>query len=57
MKAKTQAKKMTVNEDYVKDRVKKQFWNNEKKTTARRNKNKDKKVMKGIESIKEYLMD
>lgn len=48
---------MTINEDYVKDRVKKQFWNNEKKTTARRNKNKDKKIMKDNESIKEYLMD
>ncbi len=57
MKTKTQAKNMTINEDYVKDRVKKQFWNNEKKTTARRNKNKDKKIMKDNESIKEYLMD
>jgi hypothetical protein len=30
----------------VKDKVKKQFWNKEKKTAAKRNRNKDKKTMK-----------
>lgn len=46
-----------VNEDYVKQRVKKQFWNNEKKGTARRNKNKDKKTMKAQETIKDYFVE
>ena len=37
---------LKVNEEYVKERVKKQFWNKEKKQQAKRNKNKDKKTMK-----------
>ena len=54
---KTAAGKLVINEDYVKQRVKKQFWNNEKKSTARRNKNKDKKTMKAQETIKDYFVE
>jgi hypothetical protein len=44
---KKKKEKLVINEDYVKERVKKQFWNQEKKKQAKRNKNKDKKIMKG----------
>ena len=54
---KVTASKLEINEDYVKQRVKKQFWNNEKKGTARRNKNKDKKTMKAQETIKDYFVE
>ena len=54
---KVTASKLVINEDYVKQRVKKQFWNNEKKGTARRNKNKDKKTMKAQETIKDYFVE
>lgn len=48
---------MIVNEEYVKDRVKKQYWTNERKKMAKRNRNKDKKVMKAQECIKDYFVD
>jgi hypothetical protein len=54
---KATAKKLVINEEYVKEKVKRQFWNKEKKTTAKRNKNKDKKVMKDNETIKDYFLD
>ena len=50
-------KKLIINEEYVKEKVKKQFWNKENKSTAKRNKNKDKKVMKDQETIKDYFVD
>ena len=50
-------KKLVINEDYVKERVKKQFWSKEKKSQARRNQNKDKKTMKAQETIKDYYLD
>jgi hypothetical protein len=37
--------------------VKRQFWNKEKKNVAKRNRNKDKKVMKAQETIKDYFVD
>jgi hypothetical protein len=54
---KATAKNLMINEEYVKEKVKRQFWNKEKKTTAKRNKNKDKKVMKDNETIKDYFLD
>jgi len=44
-----------VNEEYVKEKVKRQFKNQEKKKVAKRNKNKDKKVMKDKEVIRDYF--
>jgi hypothetical protein len=41
----------------VKEKVKRQFWNKERKNTTKRNKNKDKKVMKAQETIKDYFLD
>ena len=54
---KERKKKLVVNEDYVKERVKRQFWTKEKKTQAKRNQNKDKKTMKAQETIKDYYVD
>jgi len=56
-KKKLVKEKLVVNEDYVKEKVKRQFKNQEKKKSAKRNKNKDKKVMKDHETIKESLLD
>jgi hypothetical protein len=46
-----------INEEYVKEKAKKQFWNKERKGMTKRNKNKDKKVMKANETIKDYYCD
>lgn len=40
----------------MKQRVKRQFWNNERKGATKRNKNKDKKTMKAQETIKDYFV-
>lgn len=46
-----------INEDYVKEKAKKQFKNTFNKEKTKRNRNKDKKVMKANENIKDYFMD
>ena len=48
---------MAVNMDYVKNKAQKQFKNRKTKTMSKRNRNKDKGVMKGKEAIKDYFCD
>ena len=48
---------MEVNMDYVKNKAAKQWKNRKTKTMSKRNKNKDKGVMKAKEDIKDYFCD
>lgn len=49
--------KLVINEEYVKDKAKKQFSSAQRKQNSKRNRNKDKKTMKAQETIKDYFLD
>ena len=46
--------KLVVNMEYVKQKAKKQFKNQQTKTKSKRNRNKDKGQMKGKEIVRDY---
>lgn len=41
----------------MKEKAKKQFSNTQRKQNSKRNRNKDKKIMKAQETIKDYFLD
>ena len=54
---KAKAGELEINENQIKNKVRRQYMNKERKQNSKRNYNKDKKVMKANEEIRESHWD